>query len=169
PYETLIEAAAKQMEQGGAFLVTGSEANPMTIGWCQWGRLWNKPVCTVFVRQSRYSHELIENGRFTVSVPAEGTMKQELAFCGSKSGRDVNKRTSLHMQVLPSKTGGVDGIAGCAIQFECKTLLKLEMDGHLPELDEACRSRFYNMDNENGDNGDPHTVYFAEILAAYRS
>ena len=26
--------------------------NTMTIGWCQLGRLWNLPVCTVYVRST---------------------------------------------------------------------------------------------------------------------
>lgn len=167
-YQALIEQAAEQMEQGGAFLVTGEQANPMTIGWCQWGRLWNAPMCTVFVRKSRYSHELIKNGYFTVSVPAVGTMKQELAICGSKSGRDTDKLAALGLQVLPGKTPYNHGIAGCAIHFECRVCLTLEMDGHLPELAEEYRSRFYQPEANVGTDGDPHTVYFGEILAAYR-
>lgn len=27
-----------------------SGCNTMTVGWCQLGRLWNQPVCTVYVR-----------------------------------------------------------------------------------------------------------------------
>ena len=34
-----------------ALLTAGdrSGCNTMTIGWCQMGRLWNQPVCTVYV------------------------------------------------------------------------------------------------------------------------
>ena len=83
-YKALFQEAETQMPKG-AFLVV--QGNPMTIGWCQFGVVWGKPICTVFVRKSRYSHSLIEKtGRFTVSVPKADTMKEELAFCGKRSG-----------------------------------------------------------------------------------
>ena len=76
-----------------ALLTAGdrSGCNTMTIGWCQMGRLWNQPVCTVYVRPERYTYEFTEkHDYFTVSVlPLEA--KQTMAFCGSKSGRDVDK------------------------------------------------------------------------------
>jgi flavin reductase (DIM6/NTAB) family NADH-FMN oxidoreductase RutF len=42
--------------------------NTMTIGWCQLGRLWNLPVCTVYVRPERYTYQFMEShDYFTVS------------------------------------------------------------------------------------------------------
>ena len=35
--------------------------NTMTIGWCQAGRLWNLPVCTVYVRPERYTYQFMED------------------------------------------------------------------------------------------------------------
>ena len=76
-----------------ALLTAGNrnECNTMTIGWCQLGWLWNQPVCTVFVRPERYTYEFTEkHDYFTVSVlPADA--KKIMAFCGSKSGRAVDK------------------------------------------------------------------------------
>ena len=76
-----------------ALLTAGNRdcCNTMTIGWCQLGWLWNQPVCTVYVRPERYTYEFTEkHDYFTVSVmPLEA--KQTMAFCGSKSGRDVDK------------------------------------------------------------------------------
>ena len=68
-----------------------SGLNTMTIGWCQLGRLWSVPVCTVFVRPERYTYQFMESrDYFTVSVlPPE--LKKITAFCGSRSGRDVDK------------------------------------------------------------------------------
>lgn len=162
--QDLIPEAVRQLP-AGVFLVTGREANPMTIGWAQWGVIWGKPILMVMVRHSRYSHGLIETGSFTVSVPALGTMKEALAFCGSKSGRDIDKKAALHLQTVPSRINGVPGIAGCACHFECRTLLKTEAS--LSELEPALRSRFYGS-NQATPDGDPHTLYFGEILAAYR-
>ena len=76
-----------------ALLTAGDQTacNTMTIGWCQIGRLWNLPVCTVYVRPERYTYAFTEShDYFTVSIlPA--TEKKTMGFCGTKSGRDVNK------------------------------------------------------------------------------
>lgn len=46
----------------------------------------------VAVRYSRHTYSLIEKSReFTVSMPLEKDLRKALAFCGSQSGRDVNK------------------------------------------------------------------------------
>lgn len=161
-YEKQFEAAARQIPHG-AFLLTGKEANPMTISWCQWGRVWEKPVCTVFIRKSRYSHELIEDGRFTVSVPAPGTFKKELAFCGAKSGRDTDKIKALGLKRLKLGENEVDGIEGCAIHFECRVIFRCESDLNL--MDSGFRRSFYGPEDDPGE--DPHTVYFGEILAVH--
>jgi len=60
--------------------------NTMTIGWCQLGRLWNLPVCTVYVRPERYTYQFMEShDYFTVSILPEEA-KKVTALCGSKSG-----------------------------------------------------------------------------------
>ena len=65
--------------------------NTMTIGWCQLGRLWNLPVCTVYVRPERYTYQFMEShDYFTVSILPEEA-KKVTALCGSKSGRDMDK------------------------------------------------------------------------------
>ena len=50
--------------------------NTMTIGWCQLGRLWNLPVCTVYVRPERYTYQFMEShDYFTVSILPEEAKK----------------------------------------------------------------------------------------------
>ena len=52
-------------------LVTAGNAdsfNTMTISWGGMGTIWNKPVATVYVRTSRFTHEFIDNNDyFTIS------------------------------------------------------------------------------------------------------
>ena len=56
--------------------------NTMTIGWCQLGRLWNLPVCTVYVRPERYTYQFMEShDYFTVSILPEEANKVT-ALCG---------------------------------------------------------------------------------------
>ncbi|HPY36881.1 MAG TPA: flavin reductase [Clostridia bacterium] len=169
-YEELIGSCALQLSKGGVFLMTGlAEKNPMTIGWCQWGRIWNIPICTVLVRPSRHSHRLIErDGLFTVSVPGEGAMKKELGYCGTHSGRDVNKLIECNLATIPAQAGGIDALLGCSIHFECRVLFKLEMAGNLPLLAGEQRAQFYTVEEQAGGDGDPHTVYYGRILAAYK-
>ena len=80
----------------GVLLTTKADGRPntMTIGWGTLGIEWGKPICTVFVRESRYTKELLDkNGEFTVNVPMGEIDKNILAVCGTKSGIDMDKST----------------------------------------------------------------------------
>ena len=161
-YKELFSQAMTQMPKG-AFLV--AKDNVMTIGWCQLGIVWGKPVCTVFVRQSRFTHDVLDHAdHFTVSVPKVGDMAKELAYCASHSGRDTDKFFLGSIARRPSETDAPDGVAGCAMHFECRILSQTEMD--LSRTEEEVKGRYYGS-NQKGADGDPHTVYFAEILKAY--
>lgn len=168
-YAELTTLACNQLYNGGAFLLAGKEErNPMTIGWCQFGRLWNQPVCTVYVRHSRFSHALIErDGLFTLAFPQDEAMKQALAFCGSNSGRDVQKREKLGLELLESRGGGIDTLKGNFVHFECRVIGKAEFLNNLVFLEDAIPAKFYNAEKEAGNTGDMHTVYYGDILAAY--
>jgi flavin reductase (DIM6/NTAB) family NADH-FMN oxidoreductase RutF len=163
----LVPQAAEQLPRG-VFLTAGGDVwNPMTIGWAQFGVIWGKPVVTVLVRKSRFSYGLMEKTNvFTVSVPRSGELKAELAFCGSKSGRDVDKEKESGLTRLSARYGGADGVAECGAFFECRIVQKLF--GDLGELDPALRAKFYGANQALAD-GDPHEVYFGEVLAAYRA
>jgi len=162
----LVPQAAEQLPRG-VFLTAGTDVwNPMTIGWGQFGIIWGKPVVTVMVRKSRYTYELIEKGDvFTLSVPRTGELAKELAFCGSHSGRDVDKQAKTGLTRLGAKAGGSDGVAECGTFFECRIVQKLF--GELSEMDPELRARYY-ASNQALPDGDPHEVYFGEILGAYR-
>lgn len=170
-YQALLEEACEQLQHGGAFLMTGKEEqNPMTIGWGQWGIIWGIPVCTVLVRHTRHSHALLERDRvFTVSVPAAGTMKKELGFCGSRSGRNVDKKQAMGLTTLEPQAGGIAPLSGCAIHFECEVVYSAEMKDNMDALNEVQRAQFYNPAQQEGEDGNPHTVYYGRILAAYRT
>ncbi len=75
------------------------EHNAMTIGWGALGMLWGRPVLSVFVSSSRFSHSLMEkNGMFTVSF-FNKTHFDDVMYLGRHSGRDGDKisKTSLHL------------------------------------------------------------------------
>lgn len=153
---TMDNLAAK-----GCFLVTGDKKpNIMTIGWGQVGIMWQKPVFVVPVRLSRYSHQLMEEvGEFTVCVPSDTScMSSELAVCGSKSGRDMDKAKELGLTLVPSKKVKVPNIEQCSMVYECVVRYKLEMTQ--ANLDEGYVNRWYPDANY-------HTLYFGEIVDSY--
>ena len=43
--------------------------NSMTVSWGGLGTLWGKPVATVYVRTSRYTHEFMDNGEYFKLLP----------------------------------------------------------------------------------------------------
>jgi len=91
-------------------------------------------------------------------------MQDVLSYCGSHSGRDGNKCEALGLKTLPARAGGADGLAGCAMHFECRVVFKTESD--LCDMDKAILQRYYK--GQPNESGDPHTFYFGEILASYR-
>ncbi|MBU2573495.1 MAG: flavin reductase [Elusimicrobia bacterium] len=153
----------KALEGNGAFLVVtggGGAANIMTIGWAQLGVVWGKPVMTVLVRPSRYTHGLLEKaGYFTVCVPPEGGMRGELAFCGSKSGRDCDKIRECGFTLAEGSRGGVKYIAGSELVYECGMLERTRV---LPEtLAQSVKAKYYAA-------GNYHTSYFGEIISVHK-
>ncbi|MBC2579047.1 flavin reductase family protein [Clostridium sp. DJ247] len=158
------ENLGKHMEylhKQGAFLTTkvGDETNTMTISWGSIGFIWQKPVFTVLVRESRYTHNLIEKaGEFTVSIPVDDSLKKALATCGTKSGRDINKISECNLELVAGKNIETPVIKGCGVHYECKIVYKENMNPKF--LNDEINKKCY------GDN-DYHTVYYGEIVNCY--
>ena len=149
-----MKDTAEQLPAGAFLMVNG---NPMTIGWGQFGVLWGRQTFTVYVRKSRYTHNLLDQANtFTVSVPEKGTMRDALAFCGTKSGRDVNKMQALQAELFTNRFGAQNGFKGCRYHIECRILSRSDLDEQNIE-DEKLLKRYYP-------NGDSHTMYVGEIL-----
>ena len=165
----LWEYAGDILEQvGTAALVTAKadgQVNPMTIGWGTLGVQWGKPIFIVFVRQSRHTKALLDkNGEFTINVPLKGTdRKAALGFCGSKSGRDVDKIKELGLTLEEPEKISVPGIKEFPITLECRVVYKQDQD--LSFLDEDKSLRYYAPGTAN--DGDYHTAYYGEVLDAY--
>ena len=151
----------KQLKKKGCFLVVGDiKPNIMTIGWATAGIIWGKPILTVAVRLSRYSHEkLDELKEFTVCVPKDGTFEDELIVAGTRSGRDMDKSKELGIVFESSENISVPMIKGCEYAYECRVVYETEM--HEAHLDKKIRERDYR-------NGDYHTLYFGEIVNCVR-
>lgn len=159
-YHAEFGALCAALEGAGAFLVVEAKGrvNPMTIGWAQAGFVWGLPVMTVLVRASRYTHSLMgAAARFSVCVPAPGEMRKELAYCGSKSGRDYDKVRACGLELRDGSAPGVKLIGGCALAYECEKTGSAELRAE--DLPGAVRARYYP-------EGDLHTLFFGRIIKA---
>lgn len=147
----------------GAFLTVKDEdkINTMTIGWGSVGFIWGRPIFTVLVRHSRYTHKLIENtDQFTVSVPFGDKLKRETDYCGTHSGRDVNKFEELGLELIEPKELDTPFIKGNDIHYECEIVYKQDMKADLLS-DQEIKDQYYPQ-------SDYHTVYYGKIIGAYK-
>lgn len=144
----------------GAFLTvkSGDRLNTMTIGWATIGYVWQRPILMVAVRNTRHTFGLIENASdFTVSIPLDDQFKNAVNFCGTKSGRDLDKFKECGLETTASRevTSPIIRMAGW--HFECKIILKMPMD---PSVMDRELDKLYTKN-------DHHTLYFGEIKACY--
>jgi len=150
----------------GILLTTkaGEKVNTMTIGWGHIGIEWGKPIFVAYVRETRHTKQMLEeNGEFTVNVPNGAFDGKILGYCGSKSGRDVNKISELNLTLEEPISISVPGIKELPLTLECKVIYKQKQD--LSAIPEELIRRYYPTD-ETGFQ-DYHYAYYGEILNAY--
>lgn len=145
----------------GILLTTkaNDKVNTMTIGWGTMGIEWGRPVFVAYVRGSRHTHQMIENsGEFTVNIPIGDFDSKILGFCGTKSGRDLDKIQQLGLTLVEPLNIATPGIKELPLTLECKVLYRVEQT--LDTMPQNILDRYYP-------NGDHHYAYYAEIVGAY--
>ncbi len=150
----LKENAVSLFDDRWALLTSGDadSYNTMTVSWGMMGELWNKDVCTVFVRPQRYTYEFMEkNDGFTLSIFPE-EYRKALSFCGSKSGRDYDKAKETGL--VPFKCAQGIAFEQAEIIINCKKLYVQDMKEDC-FLDKSIIDKCYN--------GDFHRIYVGEI------
>lgn len=151
----------ENLHKRGAFLTvkSGDKVNTMTISWGSIGFMWNRPVFTVLVRKSRYTHNLIQNAdEFTVSVPLNNSLKDALLFCGTKSGRDIDKINHCGLTLEDGKKISTPIIGQCELHYECKIVYRQPMNPQM--ITQEVKDNSYS-------NEDYHTIYYGEIVDCY--
>lgn len=150
----------------GALLTVKADGkvNAMTIGWGTLGIEWGKPLCTVFVRESRFTKTLLEkNPEFTLNVPMDADCREILKVCGTKSGRDMDKIAELGLTLEEPETISVPGIKELPLTLECKVIYRQDQDP--AAMNEDILSHYPKT--AEFPEGDFHTAYYGQILAAY--
>jgi len=136
----------------------------MTIGWANFGITWNRPVCMVMVRPTRYTYTLLEqSGAFTVNIPTS-SMNDVLDFCGHNSGRDVDKIKTLGLSFSPSKTVNSIVLDNCAFTYECQVVGKCDIS---PAM--LAEDILFNHYTGGTREANYHRIYLGEILDIQRS
>lgn len=155
----------------GILLTTkvGEKVNTMTIGWGTIGIEWGRPIFAAYVREGRYSRQMLdESGEFTINIPYGEVDPKILGYCGTKSGRDTDKIADLGLELVDSAVVGAPGIRQLPLTLECKVLCRRTQN--IPMLPDAILSRYYpkGVDSSNpGSNEDFHIAYYGEIVNAY--
>lgn len=146
----------------GILLTTkvGDKVNSMTIGWGTMGIIWERPVFVAYVRQQRYTREMLDECReFTVNVPVGEYDRKILGICGSKSGRDIDKVETAGLTLVEPEVISTPGIKELPLTLECRVLYRQEQESGL--FNSEITRQFYTI--ETGD----HICYYGEIVAAY--
>ena len=127
--------------------------NTMTVSWGQSGFLWGREIATVYVRPQRYTFEFCEDGD-TMTLSFFGDERRDtLAFCGTKTGRDVDK-----FEVCGLK---YDLVNGSPVFSDAKVTLILKK---LYAQDLKCECFTDESPLSNYKNGDFHRAYACEII-----
>ena len=126
------EALQKKYPESVACAVCAdAEGNPniIPLGWFM-QTSFEPPMCAISVGHTRYSHELIEDrGEFVAAFPAEG-FEEDVLYCGTRSGRDVDKFAETSF--TPAESDAVESplIAEAVANLECRVDDALETGDH---------------------------------------
>jgi flavin reductase (DIM6/NTAB) family NADH-FMN oxidoreductase RutF len=127
--------------------------NTMTASWGGMGILWDKKVCFAFVRPTRYTFEFLEKSEVYTFSFLEEQYRDILMYCGTKSGRDVNK--VIETNLTPIFGNGTVFFAEARLVMECRKIYVQDITpGNF--LDQTM--------NEYYPKKDYHRIYVGEII-----
>lgn len=120
----------------------GKKKNVLTLDWTM-PTSFSPPMVAISIGKSRYSHELIKEGReFVVALPTE-KMENIVLYCGGTTGRNRNKFKESGLTPVDAEKVKAPLIKECPVNVECRVV-------------------------ETLDTGD-HTVFVGEVVAVHES
>ena len=139
---------------------TPERCNTMTASWGGLGVLWGTDVSFCFIRPQRYTYELMErSASYTLSFFGEEHRK-DLALCGSKSGRDIDKIKACGFTVAAG-AGGAPYFQEAELVLVCRKLYWQDIDP-ARFLDPGIDAKWYP-------GKDYHRMYVGEVVETYRN
>jgi len=131
--------------------------NVLTLGWGQIGPFYHgHPICTIAVTPLRYSYSFLEEvPEFVLAVP-DARSRPAADVCGTVSGRDVDKWGATALTRVPALHVRPPAILEARLNLECRIYAKVAPPHDLLTPEHRERPLL-----------EQHTIYFAEVLAAY--
>lgn len=129
------------------------KANTMTASWGGVGVLWGKNVVYIFVRETRYTKEFIDNNDSFSLTFFDNQPKAALKYLGAVSGRDEDKIKNARMTV--DYYEDVPYIDEGNVVFICKKLSETKIEKE-QFIDSDINEKWYK-------DGNYHTMYVGEI------
>jgi flavin reductase (DIM6/NTAB) family NADH-FMN oxidoreductase RutF len=122
----------------------GNKDNIITLAWV--GTVCSSPpMISISIRPSRYSHGLVSGSmEFVINIPDE-EMIEACDFCGTKSGRDIDKFKELGLTKEKGLKVSSPLIKECPINIECRVRQKIHLGTHDMFIGEVVR---VNADQE---------------------
>ena len=136
----------------------GDKMNAMTASWGCPGVVWNEDVFTVFIRDQRYTRELIDKeDKFTISVLDSKEYREELKYLGRESGRNLDKIEECNLSY--EKVNGYPHIKEAYLHIDCEVIYK----------DKFEEDKFYDKSivQKNYSKKDFSNVYIGRIKNIY--
>jgi flavin reductase (DIM6/NTAB) family NADH-FMN oxidoreductase RutF len=101
---------------------------------------------------------MFDPDEFTISIPLNKDMKQELMYCGTKSFRDTDKVADCNFTMSEGRTIKTPIIEECDLHYECKIIYRQTMEaGMIPN----------DVLKKHYSNNDFHVIFYGEIIDSY--
>jgi flavin reductase (DIM6/NTAB) family NADH-FMN oxidoreductase RutF len=131
--------------------------NTMTASWGTLGHLWERDVAICYVRPQRHTYGFMErSGVYTLSFFGD-EWREALEYCGSHSGRDVDKMAQTGLTPFATPEGAV-AFEQARLILECRKLYAGDITGS-GFVDSAVVDKVYP-------GRDFHRFYVGEIARA---
>lgn len=145
-----------KISQEWALVTAGSKAksNTMTVSWGGVGELWGKHVVFIFIRESRYTKEFIDNGGFFTMSFLDEKYRDALKYCGANSGRDKDKFAEAGLNC--NYVHGIPFPDESNLVFVCQKMAAVPVTEE-SMLDPELMKKWYA-------DGNMHTMYVGEII-----
>lgn len=132
---------------------TAEKCSTMTASWGGLGILWNKPMAIAYIRPQRYTKQFVDEREYFTLAFFAPDYRKELALCGTKSGREVDKVKECGFTVAAAE-GGAPYFEEAELVLVCRKQMVMPMDPDA--IPEDVKEKHYN--------GDYHDIYWGEIV-----
>ena len=132
---------------------TPEQCNTMTASWGGLGILWNLPMAIAYVRPQRYTKKFMDEQEYFTLAFFPQEYRQQLALCGTKSGRDLDKVKECGFTVAAGE-GNSPYFEEAELVFVCRKRMVMPMDP--AAMPEEVKEKHYT--------GDYHDMYWGEIV-----